>query len=345
MASNPALAVPEKGMDVIGATLVYSWKLRGFEKTIRYDLNKCIGCGLCKAVCPVNAIEMGPVVEVANGLLQETPMVMIDHEKCCYCFLCKAICPTSAIDIEVHPAGKIDLQEFPGVGLWYSIDKEKCEEGADPETCAACAEAVKQNSAKDFQPLIQKCPKNAIKFRSPFEGEVCLYRAQFFKCDPNGCKVCYTLCPTKAIYVPQKADDVIKLGKIAVDQDQCILCGACQACPEKLIEVRRTNVNIAVPESKYSWTASWVAIIRDLIEAKRQWHPPQQDPIHQPEGPKLVAAPITTAKPAPPSEEQMQQNLAIAAKAKVLLAKAKVRRWIEQGDVERVKAEIEKTME
>ena len=83
MTVNPALVVPEKGMDIIGATLVYSWKMRDFQKTLRYDLNKCIGCGLCKAVCPVNAIETCGTSRI--------------NDDCTNCGKCKGYCAIGAI--------------------------------------------------------------------------------------------------------------------------------------------------------------------------------------------------------------------------------------------------------
>ncbi|MDD2227076.1 MAG: 4Fe-4S binding protein [Clostridia bacterium] len=52
------------------------------------DKNKCIACGSCVSVCPVNAIEFE-----ADGKPQ------IIKEKCIKCGSCVAICPTQAITI------------------------------------------------------------------------------------------------------------------------------------------------------------------------------------------------------------------------------------------------------
>ncbi len=344
MATTSANLVAEKGMDVVESILVYSWKLKDFEKKLHYDLHKCIGCGLCEKVCPVDAIAMGPVVDVANGKLQETPLIDINHEKCCYCFLCAAICPTAALTISVHPEGKIDLKDFPGIGLWYEIDKKKCEKGADPETCRACADAVKENSVKAIQPLLEKCPKSALKLRSPFEGEVRLYRAQLHRCDLSNCKACITLCPSKAISVPQKADEILKLGKIAVDEDKCILCGACEACPEHLFQVIREGVEINQKGKIYSWTKSWTNILNELIAIKQKTLKPQEKslPVQQESPAKSISGP--SRKPAPLTPSQVKSNLAIAAKANALLNQAKVRRWMEQGETDKIKAEIQKTL-
>ncbi|OLS13597.1 MAG: 4Fe-4S ferredoxin [Promethearchaeota archaeon CR_4] len=342
MAASSSKLTAEKGMDVVESTLIFSWKLKDFEKKLHYDLQKCIGCGLCEKVCPVDAITMGPVVEVANGKLQETPLVVIDHEKCCYCFLCAAICPTAAIAIEVNPRNKIDLKEFPGVGLWFEIDNDKCKNGKDPNICKACGDAIKENSVKTIQPIIEKCPTGALKFRTPFEGEVHLYTPQLYRCDLSNCKVCFTLCPSKAIFVPQKADDALKLGKIAVDQEKCILCGACEVCPEHLFKVERRKVRIDQRGKLFSWSKAWGDIINDLIESRRKQLRAQQRPISMPQG--IVAAPVVSPgkKPAPLSEAQLKDNLAIAARATSLLTQVKVRRWMEQGNSTKLKEEIQK---
>ncbi len=342
-AASPQL-LAEKGMDVVESILVYSWKMKDFEKKLNYDLHKCIGCGLCEKVCPVNAIMMGPVIDVANGKLQETPLIDINYEKCCYCFLCAAICPTAAMTITVLPEGKIDLGDFPGVGLWFEIDKKKCVEGADPNTCQACAAAVKENSIKVLQPLLEKCPKGALRLRSPFEGEVRLYRAQLHRCDLSNCKACITLCPSKAISVPQKADEILKQGKIAVDQNKCILCGACEACPEHLFQVLREGVEINQKSKIFSWTKAWTAILNDLIAIKQKTLTPQEKPV--PVLQLIPEKPISgpSKKPVPLTPAQVKTNLDIAAKANILLSQAKVRRWMEQGETDKIKAEIQKTL-
>lgn len=52
------------------------------------DKNKCIGCGACVGICPVEAISMDD-----EGKSQ------IDTEKCIKCGACEATCPVEAIKI------------------------------------------------------------------------------------------------------------------------------------------------------------------------------------------------------------------------------------------------------
>ncbi|MBP3344631.1 MAG: 4Fe-4S binding protein [Clostridia bacterium] len=52
------------------------------------DKKKCIGCGTCVAICPVEAISFG-----TDG------KAVIDKTKCIRCGACQASCPVEAIDI------------------------------------------------------------------------------------------------------------------------------------------------------------------------------------------------------------------------------------------------------
>ena len=49
------------------------------------DQDKCVGCGICVKICPVNAISM------KNG------KAIIDQKKCIHCKKCRPICPVKAI--------------------------------------------------------------------------------------------------------------------------------------------------------------------------------------------------------------------------------------------------------
>ncbi len=56
-------------------------------KGVFIDKTKCMYCGGCTAVCPVNALE-----------LKET-YIEWDPEKCIYCGACERFCPAGAIKV------------------------------------------------------------------------------------------------------------------------------------------------------------------------------------------------------------------------------------------------------
>lgn len=52
---------------------------------MKVDKSKCLGCGACASMCPVNAIE------IKGGKAE------INKKKCIKCGTCMQICPVGAI--------------------------------------------------------------------------------------------------------------------------------------------------------------------------------------------------------------------------------------------------------
>lgn len=59
------------------------------------DLDKCIGCGTCAAVCPENAVVMSARGGEANG--KQKPSA--DFNFCKGCGVCAEECPVKAIEM------------------------------------------------------------------------------------------------------------------------------------------------------------------------------------------------------------------------------------------------------
>lgn len=80
---------------------------------------------MCLLVCPVDAIELGPIPDIAQEKINKSnPKILIDHEKCCYCILRAIVCPNNAFHENIKPEGQIDLNEFPTIGKFYKIDMD-----------------------------------------------------------------------------------------------------------------------------------------------------------------------------------------------------------------------------
>ena len=74
-------------------------RYRGFHIN---DVDKCIGCGNCRDICPCAAITMVDPsgvhpIEVKEGSNPVRPQ--IDYGRCSYCGLCVEICPTGSLKL------------------------------------------------------------------------------------------------------------------------------------------------------------------------------------------------------------------------------------------------------
>jgi NADPH-dependent glutamate synthase beta subunit-like oxidoreductase len=65
---------------------------------ILLDVNKCVLCGLCADVCPVNIISFVPSEEVDPGQPGGTAL-LLDEERCIRCALCIERCPPDALSM------------------------------------------------------------------------------------------------------------------------------------------------------------------------------------------------------------------------------------------------------
>ncbi|MCG8467280.1 MAG: NADH-quinone oxidoreductase subunit I [Gemmatimonadetes bacterium] len=61
---------------------------------------KCVACGLCPTVCPVNCIKLVPA-EDENGE-RYAAIYEIDEFRCIFCGYCQEVCPVEAIHLGVH---------------------------------------------------------------------------------------------------------------------------------------------------------------------------------------------------------------------------------------------------
>ncbi len=101
-------------------------RYRGFHKN---DIDTCIGCGSCEAICENEAIVMVPVdgIETKDGDSGLRPLV--DYGRCCWCALCVDVCTTQSLNLtNEHTWVTTDPEELkyiPGVDKKHWDDKEE----------------------------------------------------------------------------------------------------------------------------------------------------------------------------------------------------------------------------
>lgn len=69
-------------------------RYRGFHQN---DMEKCIGCGTCEAICQNAAIDMVPVEGIETTKRDSGLRPRIDYGRCCWCALCVDICTTNSL--------------------------------------------------------------------------------------------------------------------------------------------------------------------------------------------------------------------------------------------------------
>jgi NADH-quinone oxidoreductase subunit I len=78
-------------------------RFRGRHKLMRYEsgLERCIGCSLCAAVCPAQAIYVEAAENPAENPVSPGERYAKTYEinmiRCIFCGYCEEVCPTEAI--------------------------------------------------------------------------------------------------------------------------------------------------------------------------------------------------------------------------------------------------------
>lgn len=237
-------------------------------KRYALTLNKglCTGCGICKEICPREAIEIKKFPRTEDNKMKP-PTIDVDEQKCHYCGMCDPICPFGAIKVKVdgeHLISVVEMESFPQLIREIEVDATKCD-----LDCVECEEAcplelikvsvqtpdgkivrdieswpdreslkVVVDIKKELCPCCRlceaKCPDDAIRVRKMFHGSI---KINPEKC-PEGCRDCLDVCPiTGALYLSED-------GKVHVNELYCVYCGVCKiVCPEEeALELQRTHI-------------------------------------------------------------------------------------------------------
>jgi len=232
------------------------------------DKSLCVGCEICKTVCPREAIKVTKVDKKLEEKTQKSK-IDIDLEKCHYCGICNSMCPFGAIKVYVDDKNVLSVVEkksFPELIRQIKVNSSKCDSVCS-EYEKLCplnlikvtfhtpnGEAIKNVSATEKEnekseaeinikqescPCCRLCdlkgPSDAILVQPIFYGAL---KINEDKC-PEGCHDCLDVCPiTGTLYLSEDAK------KVKVNELFCVYCGACRnVCPvEGALDLQRVSI-------------------------------------------------------------------------------------------------------
>ncbi|MCK4384446.1 MAG: hypothetical protein KAW66_14190, partial [Candidatus Lokiarchaeota archaeon] len=151
----------------------------------------------------------------------------------------------------------------------------------------------------------------------------------------------------ESFYIPESAEEVVKYGKIACNEEDCFYCGACEnSCPDDLIVVKRKNIQIIDPKKRgsYPWIEGWVNNIKEvlrkaLIEGKEQVEIPSiEEHVKKITELKIEEVPQL-------SEEDKLKLKELNGKIQSLLQSSKIRYWIKDKKVDSILKELKKKIQ
>ncbi|MEA1984228.1 MAG: 4Fe-4S binding protein [Euryarchaeota archaeon] len=212
-----------KEMDIEGTHFLYKQRTEVSTKILDYDYKRCTGCGLCIDICPTQALELGPMHEIATGM--DAPPVMMDLDKCTFCSMCANFCPVNAFKMNSEGI-------FPEEGMFPTFDSsvdlnDKC------LPCRLCEAACPEDAIKVDFTFPKK--EDIAPFKENVDGEI---EIDDDKC--NRCGICADLCDAFIIVEKETSPtNPIPFEQVMIDEDLCDYCVLCQdICPEDAIRVR-----------------------------------------------------------------------------------------------------------
>ena len=198
------LVCPKDALTHIDAVLEDGRMLQ--KQSVDVDPSKCILCGECVEVCPVNAIAM-----TINGKV-ENPVIKFEAFP--------TLLQSTTFDAEAFDWKKKDfvIENCPT----NVISENKADHTLDVDDvhCIRCRQC-------------EVASDGAFNVLQPWQGSVVLKREL---CDES-CLACADICPTRALHIDEN-------GELVLADYYCIKCGACvQICP---VEVQYEEYEVTV---------------------------------------------------------------------------------------------------
>jgi heterodisulfide reductase subunit A-like polyferredoxin/coenzyme F420-reducing hydrogenase delta subunit len=206
-------AMMHKGFEILSGSVkdiegsVGNFRLNIISNPLSPD--KCIECGKCIDVCPVNALNRYPIFAV--------------NEKCDMCGKCSGACPTKAIDLEenitILKAGQVlaigKNAIYPeGKKGFYITSEGKDIEGTVGLALSVAVEIIANTAGLEIDAPVKAMLEGCASGKSGFRG----------------CTLCERACRHGAI---NRSGD-----NIAFDERSCTGCGACASiCPLSLFRM------------------------------------------------------------------------------------------------------------
>jgi len=274
------------------------------KRRLNYIPERCVGCGLCANVCPLNAISMGPIGAIARGEAGG-PNLVIDEKACALCGICCTICPKRALTLFINGSDLKDIKNYPQLITQFTLDRKQCAlyDESRMEVCTSCRDSCPAKAIEIVEIIPERevsasCKDSDLtgmvnvteraKYDLRIDEGLCCYcgrcveeceeevikvqkpfegRIQLDKAKCKACDACVLVCPAKAIEVVTPPKPYMKTDRYKIQERFCIFCGACeQACPVNAIKVTRTKLNMTMVLPQ-TWKSSWERAITQIAKS------------------------------------------------------------------------------